>query len=242
MKYLYSELLFPELYNCPKASKFIDALISPEIDSVTDDIADQFCQTIPVTDDLIEHIHIVSKLAIQKVKDSGTFPCFFVAFQDKKNPITLVSPTPTTKDEIRELLCAGKCLAFASRAQSIFFTSEVYHKNGEPILGQPIPSSVSWGIQIIGSSVRGNAFRVLIDIQELDGKLIFGDESVRISRERTLDYPFAHFFSISDEEEMSSILSQLPTLSQHYPSVTEQESIKNFAVIMKVLLKLGYNK
>lgn len=242
MDCLYRDLLFPELYNCRRAAKFIDAIISPEIDSESTEPSEQFCKSMPSADDVIEQLYIVCKLAMQKIRESGTFNCFFVAFQDTKRPITLVSKVPTTKSEIRELLSAGKCLAFANKAHSIFFASEVYHSNGKPILGQSIPSSASWGIHVVGSSAMGNSFRALIDIQDLNGNLFFGDPVIEIDRDRSFDYPFARFFSIADEDEMSDILSQLPTLSKHYPSLTEQVTIKNFAITMKALLKLGYHK
>lgn len=244
MECLYRELLFPELYNCRRAAKFVDALISPEIDSGSNEPAEQFCSAMPSADDVVEHLLKVCKLAIQKTREIGTFNCFFVAFQNTKplQCITLVSKVPTTKEEIRELLCAGKCLAFANKAQSVFFASEIYHEDGKPILGQPIPESASWGIQVIGSSASGNSFRALISIQDLNGELIFSDPVVEINRDRCFDYPFARFFSITDEDEMSDILSQIPTLSQNYPTLTEQATIKNFAITMKALLKLGYHK
>lgn len=240
MDCLYKNLLSPEFYSCPKAAKFIDAIISPEIDNASEKPSSDFCSSMPGLDTVLDQLESIATEMVDTVKKRGVVPCQFIAFVNQ-HPIVLQHPTPVSREEISELLSVGKCLAFCTCAHSIFFVSEVYHDNGMPIIGQDIPVDAKWGIQIVGSSASGNALHSIIQMDELYGKLVNNKPQTRITRDRQFHFPFAKFYNIANEDEMSKILSQINTLTAQRP-MPERDVIINFAVILKSLLKLGYNK
>jgi len=144
--------------------------------------------------------------------------------------------TPTDSAEIQELLIRGKSLAFNHMAQSIFFVSEVYHKDGKPILGKEIPPDSQWGIQVIGSTARGNSFHSITTISG-EKEFEFDNPDIQMGRESKFEYPFAKFFHIQDEIEMSEIIECIENICSD-----ERKAIVNMMAMLKSLFLLGYHK
>lgn len=214
----------------------MDAITNAEIDSITDPLASKFCNAMPPGDDVISQVDRVAAMAMDRLMENGAVHCFFTTFKGNEPNANLDFPTPTCPSEIAKIIKAGKYLAFSTAAHSVFFASEVFHQDGMIVLGQHIPASAQWGIQVAGSSARGNSFQCIMDITEYEGHFHLNNPHVSISRQSAEPYPLARLFHIQDEKELTAILRH----SRDMDNPNERSMLVNFAVLMKSLLRLGY--
>lgn len=240
MKYLYQNIFNPVLYSNPYITTFIKEAVSKPNDVYSDELAIEFCETMPSLDDMLMSLKTISDDACQQIKEQGLLSCFFVAGTQPQHTF-IRSQIPVKIDNIRNLLNAGKCLAFVGRSRWIFFVIETYLINGIPVIGRPIPAEADWGIHIIGSSARGNSIQSIVTIQSKNNELIFTKPKINIVREKSTTFPFARFFHIQDEQEIANILLQLPQILEKHQEIKRQDAEINMLTVMKSLLKLGYN-
>lgn len=240
MSYEYPHFLDPDLYSNGRVARFIDELISPEIISLSEEMLDDYNQTLPSIDDIIEQIDQIEEMSQNRIKETARFDPFFVAFCSPSKLVKLTSTTPTTESGVRSLLMLGKCLAFTNKTQSIFFATEMHHKDGEPVFGEEVPKDASWGIYIVGSSVRGNSFLSLTDITTTDFGFEFHQLKKEVGRDLRSSIPFSRFFYIKDEEELTEIVEQLHTINMRLPPTHERDPLINFAIILNALRAHNY--
>ncbi len=241
MECLYRNLLVPELYpESGRVAQFIEGLLEPEIDTASDLELEQLAAHILPTDDIADRLQTVEKETQEGIRKCGTSPpSFFAFYGNHRKPIRLLSDNPKTKPHVSNLLYAGKCMAMATAAHSIFFRSLVYHRKGEVYANQLDSMDYQEGIHVIGSSIRGNCFVSLSSIEKNDSKITFAPVSQKITREGEYDYPFGQFFGIEDHIEMRQIIQQCENIA-HKLNLTHHQCLINFATTFKALLKFGY--
>lgn len=241
MRCLYEELLEPNLYHeKPRVAQFIDSLAEPEIDTSSDDCADNFIEDMVPTDDIADCMHFIQTESELDINEYGSVsPSFFAFYNKKLKPLRLLSENPDTQSRVDNLLSAGKCMAFVTTASVIFFRSLVYHEDEKICIDKTSTKAPRRGIHIIGSSVRGNCFVSLVDVDSSKRKSRFTPVLQKITRESKCDYPFSDFFNIRDEEEMCNIIQQAEKI-MYKVNLSEEDCLINFATTLKVLLFYGH--
>ncbi len=226
--YAYEDILQPCLYDNSYASDFINYLISEDIKQKSDDMLPDFMYHIIPLDDLQKQIEDLEYASRNKFSKQGLFNPYYRSITDKKTTVDFHASTiPTEPEEIRSLHIEGKCTAFITRAQSIFFVSVVpcshliwYSKTKLPELG----------IYIIGNTIKGNALTSLTGIYEYKFERI----DCTIMRTKDAAYSFNDFFHISSSQEMEEIIGKIPELLS-ISTITNEQALVNFAVVLKSL-------
>jgi hypothetical protein len=240
MDCLYNNLLSPELYSDKKVALFIETLHEEEIELASDVEAENVTSRLLSPDDIAGYMHQIEIETENALKSFGSVsPAFFAFFSNRKPPIRLLSDNPSTQDQVNNLLSAGKCLAFVSGADAIFFRSMVYHEGVEVLVDKKQSVSPQTGIHIVGSSVRGNAFIFLSHIDLGTESVSFSPVYQKIMREGLYEYPFSNFYSIKDPVEMQNILEQLPKIMSKLNS-NQRCCLINFLTTLKVLHECGH--
>ncbi len=231
---LYSHLLQPELYSeKPKVARFIDALSEPEIESASHDQIQRLQQEMMATDDISTLAENLAKEARGIATDTGTVIPHFISYLDADHRVKFSAETkiPTTLKSVKRFLRAGKALGISRAAQCTFFVAMQPLQDDAPAFGSNIADPCSWGILVIGSSLRGNCF---VHLERMTNKNSLDFEIVHhsILREGQYNYPFSKFFHIEDYEEMGDVIEQIPKLTS---SISENECLINFATTLKAL-------
>lgn len=238
---LYDDLLQPELYfDKPRVARFIDALSEPEIESASCDQIQRLKRDMMATDDINTLAENLSMEAREIAINTGTISPQFIIYTDREHRVKLSSEIkiPTTCHSVKRFLRAGKALGMSRTAQCIFFIAMQPLKDDTPIFGENINDPCSWGILVIGSSLRGNCFVCLERMVRKDS-LDFETAHHNILREGQYDYPFNKFFHIEDYEEMGGIIEQICKLSSE--TISEKDCLINFATTLKALDFFGYS-
>lgn len=238
MRCLYRNLLEPELYSDKRVAQFIDNLTEPEIDTASDIELETFVKNMVPTDDIAGYLQKVLMEAQTDFQACRTVsPSFFAFYNDKRKPLRLLSDNPGTQSRVDNLLSAGKCLALTTTANAIFFRSMVYHEDSRILIDKSKAKNPQLGIHVVGSSVQGNCFVSLVDIQSTR----FVSEFQKITREGSYNYPFGQFFHIKDDEEMNQIVRQIEKIAFRV-NLSPEECLINFATTLKALLHFGYSE
>ncbi len=240
MNYQHQEMLDPDLYDDAFVASFVANLHEPEIDSMSDFAANHF-EMMPL-DNISSLIELLSENAKERILSTGTQPPEFAVFpeEDHKIKLELDFDIPTTEERIQNFLHAGKALAFTQRAHCIFFSTMQPVNETTPVFGSDVKEDSSWGLYIIGSSLRGNCFTQLTSIQKQDERISFKVETQQITRERqSHSYPYSRFFHLKDSDEMNSVIKQFPKLMNRC-NISEKDCVVNFATTLKTLKRFGY--
>jgi hypothetical protein len=245
MNYLYDNLLDPDLYfDRPKVAQFLEFLQEPEVKTLSHEKADTLTREMMPLDDINSLIEPLAVNAQQQVIQTGSVSPKFSAFirRDYKVKLELDDQIPKTTPKIRSFLSAGKALALMRSAQCIFFSTMQPLDNGSPAFGSIISDSAPWGILVIGSSLRGNCFVILMEVsRQNEDRVCFKTIHQKILREGKYDYPYSRFFHIADEDEMANIVEQIPKLMARC-KLSEQECVLNFATSLNALRMCGYDR
>ncbi len=244
MNHLYKELIDPDLYFDDSVAKFIENLLEPEIDSQSDENAEEFIEKMIPTDDIESLSESIYKQSKVSILDTGSLIPSFIIFRSQNNSIKLKADIPCKKNQVRDFSTAAKALAFIQNAQCVFFrTLQPIEENGNLIFGREIETDTAWAVHQVGSSVRGNCFVLLADIiRSNKNEVNFHITTQQILREGKYDYPYSRFFHIDDEIEMASVIQQIPRLVAKFPGLTEKDCLINFATTLKALCYFGYDK
>ena len=237
----YDSLLQPELYfDKPAVARFIETLNSPEIDSASHEQVQQLKRDMMATDDIETLAEDLTKEARATVINTGTINPQFIGYTDSEHRIKLSSETkiPTTPESVKRFLRAGKALGLSRTAQCIFFITMQPLQDDTPIFGDNIVDPCSWGILVIGSSLRGNCF---VNLERMTHKDSLDFETVyhNILREGQYNYPFSKLFHIENYEEMGNVIEQISKLAAD--TISEKECLINFATTLKALSFFGYS-
>lgn len=238
---LYSELLHPEFYyEKPAIARFIETLNEPEIESTSHDQLQQLKRDMISTDDIDTLAEELAMEARETIINTGTIAPQFIGYPNKERRVKFHSKTvPTTPKLIRRFLRAGKALGLSRATQCLFFVSMQPLKDNRPIFGDDVTGMCSWGILVIGSSLRGNCFVHLHRIVRKES-LSFEVAHHDILREGQYEYPFSKLFHIEDHDEMAEIIEQASKLSDE-TTVPERECLINFATTLKALDFFDYS-
>lgn len=238
---LYNNLLQPELYfEKPRVARFVDTLNEPEIESASYIQIQRLKRDMMAIDDidtLTEHLALEAQEA---VINTGTIIPQFISYLDSEHRVKFSSETkiPTTYKSVKRFLRAGKALGLSRTAQCTFFVAMQPLKNNVPAFGEDITDPCTWGILVIGSSLRGNCF-VHLERMIRKGNLIFETAHHEILREGQYNYPFSKLFHIEDYEEMGDVIEQVSKLASD--AISEKECLINFATTLKALDFFGYS-
>lgn len=244
MTYLYNNLLDPDLYcDQPHVARFVEMLLEPEIEANAAEQVRKISREMMPMDDINGLVEPLSLCAKQQITQTGSLTPEFNAFLDADYKIRLGigDELPRTRRKVDEFLYAGKALAFVRVAQCIFFSTMQPLVNDMPAFGESVSESAPWGIIIIGSSLRGNCFILLMEITRNKDNIRFNTIHHKILREGQYDYPYSRFFHIEDEDEMGGIIRQIPKLMIRC-QLSEEECVQNFASCLMILRQLGYQK
>lgn len=238
---LYSELLHPEFYyEKPEVARFVETLNEPEIESASCDQLQQLKQDMMATDDIDTIAENLAMEARKTVISTGTISPQFIGYLNHEHRVKFHPGTgiPTTPKSVRRFLRAGKALGLSRTAQCIFFVAMQPLKDNKPIFGDDIVEPCSWGILVIGSSLRGNCF---VHLQRMVRKESLSFETAHhdILREGQYMYPYSKLFHIEDYDEMTDIIEQISKLTDG--TISERECLINFATTLKALDFFGYS-
>lgn len=233
----YHELLDPDLYrDKPFVANFVESLHSPEIDQLSNIEVVRLLQSFMPTDDISSIMDPLLSSATQKILTTGSLPPEFSIYPQKNKRIKLeLGPkVPTTSSKIQRFLSAGKALGLIRAGQCIFFSVMQPIRDEAPVFGEDVSDISTWGILIVGSSLRGNCFSSLNKM--VPGKQIrFKPIHRKIMREEKHDnYPFSDFFNIMDDDEMGRIIAQIPRLMSSN-NLEEKKCLVNFSTTLKAL-------
>lgn len=236
---LYSNLLQPELYfEQPKIARFVETLSEPEIESASYDKIQLLRKEMMATDDINTLAEDLSVEARENIENTGTISPQFIVYTNREHRIKFESDkVPQTHNSVKNFLLAGKALGLSRASQCVFFVAMQPLKDDHPVSGDDVSEFCSWGILVIGSSLRGNCF-VHLERVINEENLQFEKLHHKIMREGEYDYPYSNFFHIEDHNEMAGVIEQTLKFSA---SMSERECLINFATTLKALDFFGYS-
>lgn len=239
---LYKSLLDPADYKNNAVAEFVYSLVSPEIESLSESELESTIGQVAPADDAMAFFDECLAECEEKIKQHCHFKPFFIAIGPDNKRTRLSSPVPISETQINDLLLAGKCLAFITRAQAVLFATEVFHDGNQPIWGEKPDSNAQWGIFIIGSTVRGHTIQQLTAIAQVDNTIGFKEISKTMNRDSSLASKIGRFFYIQDHQELCEIVTRIPKIQALIPSTAVRSAPLNFMTSLKILQTLGYEK
>lgn len=232
----FEPFLHPELYaDDPRAARFVEALTQHEIQEQAEVACEKLCRLLPPTDDIAGQLEILEEESKKRINKTGTFNPFFTIFNEGKSTC-LMADTPKTALHLQSLVAAGKCLALSLAAHSVFFSTVVYHKNGEVIDSRrAVDNDAEVGILITGNSLHGLSFQSVNRINFVaDDAITFEEMSKNIGKADNCDRTFHCLMDIKDTDEMSEILRQLPQMFKK-TNLSEKDILVNFYTMFLAL-------
>lgn len=236
---LYKSLLDPANYKNKAVAEFVHSLVSPEIESLSEAELEATLEQVVPADDAMAFFDDCLAECKEKIRQHCHFKPFFIAVCPDNKRTKLSSPVPISEAQIDDLMLAGKCLAFLTRAQAILFATEVFHDGNQPIWGEKPNSNAQWGILIVGSTVRGHAIQQLTAITKLNNEIEFEEIFKTMSRDSSVSSKIGKFFHIQDQQELCEIVVRIPKIQALIPSTTSSAAL-NFMTSLKILQNLGY--